>query len=129
MAILKDKISNDPEEFVNIYGRNLIFNYHIETAKSVYDRLFKRMYSLNSKNLTVVNWINIGSLFSLKVILFLIPISDKIRPIFTLFSASIFIFSRIFSSFSLIKQRRIAREILKTILVNRNPEKIEKIKD
>ncbi len=35
----------------------------------------------------------------------------------------------IFSSFSLIKQRRIAREILKTILVNRNPEKIEKIKD
>ena len=41
MAILKDKISNDPEEFINIYGRNLIFNYHIETAKSVYDRLFK----------------------------------------------------------------------------------------
>ncbi len=38
-------------------------------------------------------------------------------------------FLTIFSSFSPTKQRRTAKEILKIILVNRNPEKIEKIKD
>ena len=38
-------------------------------------------------------------------------------------------FLLIFSSFSPIKQKRVASEILKTILVNRNPEKIEKNKD
>ena len=38
-------------------------------------------------------------------------------------------FLLIFSSFSSIKQKRVASEILKTILVNRNPEKIEKNKD
>lgn len=39
ISILEDKINRDPEEFINLYGRNLMWNKNIESSKSVYKKL------------------------------------------------------------------------------------------
>ena len=39
IAKLEDKICRDPEEFINLYGRNVIWDKKIETSKSMFKSL------------------------------------------------------------------------------------------
>ena len=39
MAMLEDKVCKDSEEFINLYGRCVIYNKKIESSKSMYKKL------------------------------------------------------------------------------------------
>ena len=47
LEMLKDNLNKDPEQYINIYGRNIIFDKEIETSEYVY----KRFLSLTKNDL------------------------------------------------------------------------------